>query len=80
MNKYTLRRFIASIITIPVGIAAYFMLWAFLIGMGAEGDFATFKYNLPLISVGWVLAWTFGVDLERYFEKKDREREAAEGY
>lgn len=74
MNKYTFRRFIASVITIPVGIAAYFLLWAFLIGMGAEGSFSTFQYNLPLISVMWVLGWTFGVDLMRYFEKQDQKR------
>jgi hypothetical protein len=76
MNKYTFRRGIASIITIPVGIAAYFVLWALLIGLGAEGTFSQFQYNLPLISVMWVIGWTFGPDLFRYFEQRDAEREA----
>lgn len=73
MNKYTLRRFIAGIITIPVALGTYFLLWAGLIAFGAEGTFETFKGNLPLISVVWVLAWAFGPDVMRYLEKREQE-------
>jgi hypothetical protein len=75
MNKYTLRRFIASVITTPIAIGLYFLLWAVLIGYGAVGTFTQFQENLPLISLGWVLAWTFGPDLMRYMEKRDADRE-----
>lgn len=75
MNKYTVRRFIASIITIPVGLAAYFLLWAGLIAFGAEGTMETFLGNLPLISVMWVIAWTFGPDFMRYLEKREQRQD-----
>ena len=75
MNKYTIRRFIASIITIPIALTGYFLIWALLIGYGAVGTFEQFKDNLPLISVAWVLAWTFGPDIERYIERRNAQRD-----
>lgn len=75
MNKYTFRRFIASIITIPLAIAGYFLLWAVLIAGGADGTFAAFQSNLPFISVAWVLGWTFGPDFMRYMERQESARE-----
>ena len=69
MNKYTFRRFIASVITIPVALVGYGIIWGLLLALGA-GDNGAFYGNLPLIGIVWVLAWTFGPDLERYFEKK----------
>lgn len=74
MNKYTFRRFIAGIITTPIAMGLYFLLWAVLIAGGAEGTFETFKENLPLISVMWVIAWTFGPDFMRYLEKREQEQ------
>ena len=65
MNKYTFRRFIGSIITIPVALAGYFVIWAVLIGAGAYGTLDAFTSNLPTIAVVWVLAWTFGPDIQR---------------
>lgn len=75
MNKYTFRRFIASTITVPLAIAAYFLLWAVLIAAGAEGTFTSFQSNLPFISVAWVLGWTFGPDLGRYLERQEAARQ-----
>lgn len=71
MNKFTFRRFIASVITVPIGIAAYFLLWVILIAYGADGTLSMFQSNLPLISVAWVLAWTFGPDIARSLEKRE---------
>lgn len=75
MNKYTFRRFIASTLTFPLAIAAYFLLWVLLIGLGAEGTFASFQENLPLISVMWVVGWTFGPDFMRFLEKREAEQQ-----
>lgn len=75
MNKYTIRRFIASIITVPLAWGVYFLLWATLIMAGAYGTFETFQENLPYIAIVWVLGWTFGPQYLRYMERKDAERE-----
>lgn len=75
MNKYTFRRFIASIITIPIAMGLYLLLWVGLIAYGAEGTFQTYQENLSLISVVWVLAWTFGPDVTRYLEKREQNQD-----
>jgi len=69
MNKYTFRRFIFGLITIPIAMGLYFLVWLWLIACGAQGTFAEFKDNLPLISAVWVVGWTFGPQIIGYFEK-----------
>lgn len=75
MNKYTLRRFIVSIITVPLAYIGYLLLWVILIGLGAEGRFVDFQDNLPFIAFAWVLGWTFIPDIERYVENRQANRE-----
>lgn len=75
MNKYTLRRFFASIITVPLAYAGYLAIWVILIAFGAEGRFVDFLQNLPTIGMVWVLAWTFGPDIERYIERRSAKRD-----
>lgn len=69
MNKYTLRRFIASIITAPLAIVAYGLLWFILLAAGAH-DNGAFYDNLWFIAIVWVLAWTFTTDVLNYLERK----------
>jgi hypothetical protein len=75
MNKYTLRRFIASIITVPLAYAGYLFIWIILIAFGGEGRFVDFQENLPIIAFAWVLGWTLGPDLERYIERRQVQRD-----
>jgi hypothetical protein len=75
MNKYTLRRFIVSIITVPLAYIGYLLLWVILIGLGAEGRFVDFQDNLPFIAFAWVLGWTLIPDIERYVENRQADRD-----
>lgn len=75
MNKYTLRRFIASIITVPLAYIGYLLLWVVLIGLGAEGRFVDFQENLPYIAFAWVIGWTLGPDIERIIERRQAVRD-----
>jgi hypothetical protein len=75
MNKYTIRRFIASIITVPLAYTGYLLLWVILIGLGAEGRFSDFQMNLPYVAFAWVLGWTLIPDIERYMERRETQRD-----
>lgn len=75
MNKYTIRRFFLSIITVPLAYTSYLVLWVVLIALGAEGRFADFQQNLPTIAVAWVVGWTFIPDVERFIERREALRD-----
>lgn len=75
MNKYTIRRFFASIITVPLAYTGYLLLWVILIGLGAEGRFVDFQMNLPYIAFAWVLGWTIVPDIERIIERRKAARD-----
>lgn len=74
----TIIRFLLAVITAPIAVIAYGLLWALLIGLGAE-DNGMFYSNIPLIAVAWIvvitaLPWLFRFTdaIDNFFEKQSR--------
>lgn len=70
--KFVLRRVIAGIITLPVVLLGYFLLYAFLdvfVSTAPVGSWQQPVANFPAISFAWVVAWAVLPLLWRLAEK-----------
>jgi hypothetical protein len=66
LNKFHLRRFIASLITAPVVAGAYILLWFALVMLGATGNYEMALNAVPSILVVWVLGVTFWTEFHSF--------------
>jgi hypothetical protein len=58
--KFVLRRVIAGIITLPVALLGYFLLYAFLdvfVSTAPVGSWQEPVANFPAISFAWIVGW-----------------------
>jgi hypothetical protein len=59
LNKFHLRRFIASLLVSPLIVGAYFAMWFALVMLGANGNYQIAMNAVPSLVVVWVLLMTF---------------------
>lgn len=70
--KFVLRRAIASVITLPVPLLAYFLLYAFVdvfISTAPVGSWQQPVANFPIISFVWIVGWIFLPLILRWTDK-----------
>jgi len=67
----TIGRFLIAVVTAPIVLIAYGLLWVLLIGLGAE-DNGMFYSNLPFIAAGWITTLTAFPWLMRLTDSIDR--------
>jgi len=72
----TIIRFVIAVVTAPIAVVAYGLLWALLIGLGAE-DNGMFYSNVPFIAGAWIVVLTafplvirFTYAIDRWFENR----------
>jgi hypothetical protein len=65
INKYTVRRFIFAVLSAPVVVGAYWLVWAFIIVLGATGGHASFERNAWTLAVFYVVAVTLYPQIRR---------------
>jgi len=59
LNKFHLRRFIASLVVSPLIVGGYLAMWFALVMLGAGGDYEMAMNAVPTIIVVWILVATF---------------------
>jgi hypothetical protein len=59
LNKFHLRRFIASLLLTPIVVGLHLTVWLALTMLGAEGNYELSLNALPSLVVVWILVVTF---------------------
>jgi len=59
LNKFHLRRFIASLLATPLVAGTYLAMWFALTMLGAGGNYEMAMNAVPTIIVVWILVMTF---------------------
>lgn len=59
LNKFHLRRFIASLLLTPIVVGLHLAMWFALTMLGAGGNYEMAMNAVPTITVVWVLVVTF---------------------
>jgi hypothetical protein len=59
--KFVVRRFFAGLLTLPVALAGYFVLYALLVTLatGPVGSWRDAVANFPALSFAWMIVWLF---------------------
>jgi hypothetical protein len=70
--KFYVRRFFAGLLTLPVALAGYFVLYALLVmlGTGPVGSWRDAVANFPTLSAVWLLVWLFLPTIWRWVDSK----------
>jgi hypothetical protein len=68
--KFVVRRFFAGLLTLPVALAGYFVLYALLVGLGTGpvGSWRDAVDNFPALSAVWMLVWIFLPTIWRWID------------
>jgi hypothetical protein len=69
LNKFHLRRFIASLIASPILAGLYLAMWFLLTMLGAGGNYEMAMNAVPSILVVWVLLFTFWTEFYNFVER-----------
>jgi hypothetical protein len=68
--KFYVRRFFAGLLTLPVALAGYFVLYALLVmlGTGPVGSWRDAVANFPMLSFTWMILWLFLPQIWRWID------------
>lgn len=68
--KFYVRRFFAGLLTLPIALAGYFVLYALLVmlGTGPVGSWRDAVANFPALSFTWVILWLFLPQIWRWID------------
>lgn len=69
LNKYHLRRFIASLITAPIVVGLCWLAWFTLVLLGAGGNQEMFTNVIIPVTVVWIVATTFWTEFVEFVEQ-----------
>ena len=69
LNKFHLRRLIASLLVSPLIVGAYLAMWFVLVMLGATGNYEMAMNAVPSLVVVWVLLMTFWTEFYSFVNR-----------
>lgn len=66
LNKFHLRRFIASLLLTPIVVVLHLTVWVTLTMLGAGGNYELSLNALPSLVVVWIVVVTFWTEFHSF--------------